>query len=152
MSTFDAASGLMHYDVHDPEDLAYLIQTGMIWRGGRKTQRLAIDALLSGAVPRPRNLPERIAAFLESNQQKRTEEASGAIQTESARADDGASREAIAPATASWVCPDHGPSSLVTLTSRKGRIYTACSADECQWFEAPQPATDSTDQNNQSHQ
>lgn len=68
MGTFDVASGVMRYDVHDPDDLAYLIKTGLIWRGGPKTQRLAVDALLRGDVERPDNLPEQVAAFLDSRQ------------------------------------------------------------------------------------
>ena len=68
MGTLDAATGVMRYDVHDPADLAYLIKTGLIWRGGPKTQRLAVDALLRGDVPRPANLPEQVVAFLDSRQ------------------------------------------------------------------------------------
>lgn len=145
MSTLDASSGVMRYDVHDPEDLAYLIRTGLIWRGGPKTQRLAIDALLSGAVPRPGNLPEQIAAFLDSSQQDRIEEPSGATHIDSALADDAPSRKSVAPASAPWACPDHGSSSLVTLTSREGRVYGACTADDCEWFEGLQPATNTAD-------
>jgi hypothetical protein len=68
MGTFDSATGVMRYDVHDPDDLAYLIKAGLIWRGGPKTQRLAIDALLRGDVARPDNLPEQVVAFLDSRQ------------------------------------------------------------------------------------
>lgn len=68
MPTFDAASGVMRYDVYDPDDLAYLIKTGLIWRGGPKIQRLAVDALLRGDVPRPDHLPAQVVAYLESRQ------------------------------------------------------------------------------------
>ena len=53
------------FQLSDPADLAILISSGLIWRGGPKTQRLAIRALKSGAVPRPANLPPQVAAFLD---------------------------------------------------------------------------------------
>lgn len=34
-----------------------------------------------------------------------------------------------------WVCPDHGGTNLVSLTSRKGRPYTACNFKGCSQFE-----------------
>lgn len=77
MSTLDSASGVMHYDVHDSAYLAYLIQTGLIWRGGPKTQRLAIEALLRGDVPRPDNLPEQVSAFLDSREWHPSESSAG---------------------------------------------------------------------------
>lgn len=39
-----------------------------------------------------------------------------------------------APATG-WACPQHGAESLATLTSRKGRVYTACTVKGCDHFE-----------------
>ena len=133
VSSFDAASGVMRYDVHDPGDLAYLIKTGLIWRGGPKTQRLAIDALLRGDVARPDNLPGHIMAILDRAEQPQpSDQPSGATKIDPARsanvfgsdlAKDG---EPIAPAPSLWTCPDHGSADVVILTSRKGRVYGAC--------------------------
>ena len=36
-----------------------------------------------------------------------------------------------------WVCPDHGPASVVVLTSRAGRTYGACAEDGCYEYQAP---------------
>jgi hypothetical protein len=60
----DEASGMLHYDVHDESDLAELIRTGLIWRGGPKTQRLAVALLLTGRVPVNDRVPLAIAAFV----------------------------------------------------------------------------------------
>jgi len=133
MSTFDAASGVKRYDVHDPDILAYLIATGLIWRGGPKTQRLAIDALLRGDVARPDNLPRHIIAILDRGQQPQSgDQPSGANQIDSARAadmvasDSDKGAEPMAPAPSPWACPDHGSADVVILTSQKGRVYGAC--------------------------
>jgi hypothetical protein len=133
MSTFDAASGVVHYDVHDPADLAHLIETGLIWRGGPKTQRLAIDALLRGDVARPDNLPEHIRAYLDRSQQPASvDQPGGANEIDSATAaDPGGSDQAsngvpVATDPSAWACPEHGTEDVVILTSRQGRVYGAC--------------------------
>lgn len=141
MSTFDASSRVVRYDVRDLGDLAHLIETGLIWRGGPKTQRLAIDALLRGEVPRPDNLPAQIIAFLDGSRIETGDQPRRAIRADSARVattvDPGLDRdgEAIAPAASQWTCPDHGRSGLITLTSCDGRVYAACDVDECEAFE-----------------
>lgn len=65
MSTFDEASGIKHYDVRNPEDLQYLIETGVIWKGGPKAIAAALQAIRTGAVARPANLPAWAAAALD---------------------------------------------------------------------------------------
>lgn len=37
-----------------------------------------------------------------------------------------------------WTCPIHGTDDLLTLTSRKGRVYQCCTAADCEEFERPE--------------
>jgi hypothetical protein len=71
------------------------------------------------------NLPEVVAAFLDSDQKEPEEETSeGPSQSHRAAHDTlSDATEAAAPgttATGRWVCPDHGATNLTTLTSRNG--------------------------------
>lgn len=53
------------YDLNNPEDLAFLIERGLIWKGGPKSVQKALRAIQSGDVPRPtRNVPPEVDAFL----------------------------------------------------------------------------------------
>jgi hypothetical protein len=59
--------GVLHYDINDPADLAVLIEGGLIWKGGPKAIKKAIDAIVSGSVPRPTaNVPAEVNAHLDS--------------------------------------------------------------------------------------
>jgi hypothetical protein len=50
--------------------------------------------------------------------------------------DDGASDdEPVTPAPGGWACPDHPGGKLQQLTSRKGRVYSACIETGCERFE-----------------
>jgi hypothetical protein len=114
--------GIAHYDTNDPVDLAVLISSGMIWKGGPKTIAMAIKALQSGAVPRPANLPPAVAAFLDGTRAAQT--------APSAATDDGATEPSVVDG---WQCPEHGSDSLVALESNRGRRYRACT--QCERFE-----------------
>lgn len=57
--------GIARFDIHDPADLAVLISSGVIWQGGGEAVQAAIKALVSGAVPRPADLPPDVAAYLD---------------------------------------------------------------------------------------
>jgi hypothetical protein len=57
--------GLLHYDLDDPADLAVLIERGLIWHGGPKALSAALRAIVGGHVPRPANVPPRVAALLD---------------------------------------------------------------------------------------
>lgn len=61
----DIRNNIAHYDINKPEDLAVLISSGLIWKGGPKAVSKALNALRSGAVPRPANLPADIVAWLD---------------------------------------------------------------------------------------
>jgi hypothetical protein len=58
--------GIARYDVHDPADLAQLVASGLIWRSGPKTLRLALDAIVDGRIARPtHNVPPAVDAWLD---------------------------------------------------------------------------------------
>lgn len=60
--------GIIRYDVNNPEDLAALIENGLIWKGGPQAINKAIQAVLTGAVPRPtRNVPAQVNAIFDQN-------------------------------------------------------------------------------------
>lgn len=62
----DIEGGMARYNLDDPEDLAVLIDRGLIWKGGPAAYNKAIKAVLSGAVPRPtRNVPPQVEAIFE---------------------------------------------------------------------------------------
>ena len=58
------SGGILRYDINDPADLADLIASGLIWKGGPQAYNRAVKAVLSGAVPRPtRNVPAQVEAI-----------------------------------------------------------------------------------------
>lgn len=58
--------GIARYDIKDPEDLAVLIDRGLIWRGGPQSVQAALRAIVDGDVPRPtRNVPPEVNAYLD---------------------------------------------------------------------------------------
>jgi hypothetical protein len=61
----DISGGVARYDIHDPKDLALLISSGAIWKGGPKAVGAAVKAIMDGVVPRPDNVPPNIASFLD---------------------------------------------------------------------------------------
>ena len=71
MPRFDQSSGFLHYDVNDERDLAELIEKGLIWRGDPKTQRRAVELLLTGRVPVNDRVPPPIAEFVRKALAKR---------------------------------------------------------------------------------
>jgi hypothetical protein len=63
MST-TCSTGVIRFDIDDPDDLADLVRTGLIWKGGPKAIAKAVTALLDGTLPRPPNLPPQVAGYL----------------------------------------------------------------------------------------
>lgn len=62
----DIHGGMAHYDLKNHDDLAVLIDRGLIWKGGPQAIKLAMDAIISGAVPRPtHNVPPAVNAELD---------------------------------------------------------------------------------------
>jgi hypothetical protein len=60
------SGGIARYDVHNADDLAELVRTGMVWRSGPKVLKLALDAIRAGDVPRPvYNVPPAVDAYLD---------------------------------------------------------------------------------------
>jgi hypothetical protein len=62
--TEPSEDGILRLDIHKAEDLQYLIDTGLIWKGGPRTQRVAIDAMLAGTAKPSGKEPENVAALL----------------------------------------------------------------------------------------
>lgn len=57
---------MARYDLNDPEDLAVLIDRGLVWMGGPRTTQLALKAIVDGVVPRPsKNVPPEVNAYLD---------------------------------------------------------------------------------------
>ena len=56
---------IAHYDINDPEDLAVLVDRGLIWKGGPAAKSKAVNAILRGDLPRPANVPPDVAAILD---------------------------------------------------------------------------------------
>ena len=62
----ELAGGMARYDLNNPEDLAVLIDRGLIWKGGPKAIGRAIAAIRRGDVPRPtKNVPDNVNAYLD---------------------------------------------------------------------------------------
>ena len=58
--------------------------------------------------------------------------------------DDGAADEEVLPEVHvtnvdGWVCPKHGDTDIVTLTSRNNRVYRSCNVPTCKQFERKTP-------------
>lgn len=93
-----------------------------------REQALAEKAADEAAQQRDADETDKFAASLAA----KTEAAKAAV---FANLDDGEDEEPFAseaPADG-WVCPDHGASTIQELTSRKGRVYRACT--QCDEFE-----------------
>lgn len=61
----ERANGVRHYDVHDPEDMAELIRTGLIWKGGPNSQQLAVEYLQENPEAMNDLVPANIRAIIE---------------------------------------------------------------------------------------
>lgn len=60
----DSPGGMRRYDVNDPEDMAALIRTGLIWRGGPNTTELAVEYLLAHPEAVNDKVPASVLAVL----------------------------------------------------------------------------------------
>lgn len=59
-------AGMARYNLDDPEDLAVLVDRGLIWKGGPKAVAKALSAIKRGDVPRPtKNVPPEVSAYLD---------------------------------------------------------------------------------------
>lgn len=62
----DIRGSMAHYDLDDPEDFAFLIERGLIWRSGPRTVTRAVQAIVRGDVPRPTNkVPPKLDAYFD---------------------------------------------------------------------------------------
>lgn len=60
----EPAPHIRRYDLNDPSDFALAVSTGAVWRLSGGMQLRAIEAIRSGALPRPENLPPHVVAEL----------------------------------------------------------------------------------------
>lgn len=68
MPNIDPATGMAHYDLKNPDDLAALIANGLIWKGDQRSWQIAIQAIVDGDVPRPTaNVPPEVNSFLDQH-------------------------------------------------------------------------------------
>src|SRR5665647_2278 len=109
--------GWAHMYLDDPADRKLLIESGVIWRCGQQAVKMAVEDLVAGMVPMNDKVPPEIATIIGKIQASRAKFALNGLD---------------ATTTAGWACPN-GHDTVVTLTSRKGRVYGACST--CHEFE-----------------
>jgi len=58
--------GATRLDLNDPEDVQYLVSTGLAWRSGPKTTQLILKSITDGTTQRnPSNEPPEVTAFLD---------------------------------------------------------------------------------------
>lgn len=109
-----------HYNPDVPEDLKFLTESGAIWM--TPYAQKGIDAIRSGAVKLAdcKDVPAKFAAVLALPESR----AAAPTLSLDAAPDKG------------WTCPNHGPAAVKTLTSRRGRVYGACT--DCNEFERPE--------------
>lgn len=62
---------IVRYDYNDPADLAYLIETGLVWRGPAAAKRLAVEALIDGEAEVNEFVPEDARTFIMEEQRRR---------------------------------------------------------------------------------
>lgn len=61
-----ADSGILRYDINDPEDAQVLVNTGLVWRGGPKTTQKVLLLITEGRVQRnPEKEPPNVRAYLD---------------------------------------------------------------------------------------
>lgn len=58
-------NGVLRYNVRDEKDLAHLIETGLVWRGGPTTIDLAIDYLNEHPEAVNDKVPASVLAYLQ---------------------------------------------------------------------------------------
>jgi hypothetical protein len=111
--------GWAHMYLDDPADRKLLIESGVIWRCGQQAVQMAVDDLVAGMVPMNDKVPPEIAAIIQKIQESRAKLAPNGL-------------DATPPPAEVWACPN-GHDTVVTLTSRKGRVYGMCTT--CHSFE-----------------
>lgn len=67
--------GMLRYDTNDLDDLAVLVDRGLIWQGGPRATEKAVNAIIRGDIPRPtRNVPAYIDEALDAAGVARSQE------------------------------------------------------------------------------
>lgn len=52
------------YDMSNPDDLAEVVRTGLVWDGPGWAIKRAIDAINKGTLPMPSYIPEPYASYI----------------------------------------------------------------------------------------
>lgn len=59
------SNGVLRYDINDPADLAALVKTGLIWRGGPQAVEKAVEYLKANPQAVDNKVPPNIRAMLQ---------------------------------------------------------------------------------------